>query len=89
MDRVMSDLRRPLPVAVYLAVSEREAMRRLIARGRFDDTLAAIRRRFAYFRRDVFPVIAYYRRRRRLISINGDQPIDAVWRDIRRALRLP
>ena len=55
-------------------------------RGRNDDTQSAIRRRFAWFRKHVRPVITYYRRRRRLITVNGDQPVRAVWRDIRRAL---
>lgn len=87
-DTVMADAKRPPPVAVYLTLSAREAMRRLISRGRFDDTPGAIRRRFAYFRSDVLPVVAYYRRRRRLVTINGDQPVAAVWRDLRRALRL-
>jgi adenylate kinase len=88
-DTIMADARRPLPVAVYISLSEPEAMRRLLARIRFDDTLQPIRRRFAYFRRDVRPIIAYYRRRKRLITINGGQPVPAVWRDIRKALRLP
>lgn len=87
-DEIMADAGRPLPVAVHLRLSAAEARRRLLKRGRaVDDTPAAIRRRFAYFRRDVRPVIAYYRRRGRLITINGDQPVPAVWRDIRRALR--
>lgn len=85
---VMADAKRPPPIAVYLTLSAREATRRLLRRGRFDDTPVAIRRRFAYFRREVLPVIRYYRRRRRLITINGEQPVAAVWRDIRKALRL-
>ena len=86
IDDFMRDVGRPLPAAVYLALHEREAMRRLVIRGRNDDTQSAIRRRFAWFRKHVRPVIAYYRYRGRLITVNGDQPIDAVWRDIRRAL---
>lgn len=88
-DEVMADAGRQLPIALYLTLSEREALRRLLKRGRgVDDDPAAIRRRFAYFRRDVLPVIAYYRRRGRLITVNGDQSVPTVWRDIRKALRL-
>lgn len=86
MDEVMETLGRSLPVAIYLALSEHVARSRLLRRGRHDDTEAAIHRRFRYFRRDVLPVIAYYRTRRRLITINGAQPVPAVWRDIKKAL---
>lgn len=83
IDDFMRDVGRPLPVAVYVALHEREAMRRLMTRGRNDDTPSAIRRRFAWFRKHVRPVISYYRRRGRLITVNGDQPVDAVWRELR------
>ena len=88
LDDVMTDLGRPLPIVVYLTLSAAEARRRLIKRGRSDDNPRAIAGRFQFFQREVLPVVAYYRRRSRLITINGDQPVPAVWRDIRRALRL-
>ncbi len=87
-DEVTRDARRSMPIALYLTLSEDEAKHRLLKRGRVDDTPAAIRRRFRYFVRDILPVIDYYRRRGRLITINGDQSVDAVWRDIKKALRL-
>ena len=88
-DEIMIDAGRPLPVAIYITLTEHEARRRLLLRGRaVDDTPEAIRRRFAYFRREVLPVVAYFRRRRRLVTVNGDQPIPTVWRDIKRALGL-
>lgn len=88
LDDFMRDVGRPLPVAVYLVLGERQAAHRLLKRGRNDDTPSAIRRRFVWFRKHVRPVIAYYRRRGRLIAVNGDQPVSAVWRDIRKALHL-
>ena len=89
LDDFMRDIGRSLPTAIYIVLSERAARRRLERRGRaIDDTPQAIRARFAYFRREVLPVVAYYRRRGRLVTINGEQPIQAVWRDIKRALRL-
>lgn len=88
IDEVMADLGRPLPTALLVRVSEKEARRRLIKRRRFDDNLQAIRRRFNFFRREVFPVINYYRRRGRLIVVNGDPAVPAVWRDIKKAVGL-
>src|SRR3989344_3144267 len=82
LDDVMRNLGRPLPIAMYLELSPAVARRRLIARGRFDDNPRAIAGRFAFFRAHVLPVIRYYRNRGRLVTINGDQPVPAVWRDI-------
>lgn len=88
LDDVMRDIGRALPVAIYLRLSRREALARLLKRRRFDDRESAIRERFRFFQRDVLPVVNYYRKRRRLFTINGEQPIPAVWRDIRKALHL-
>lgn len=88
LDGFMRDIGRPLPRAIYLAVSDRAARDRLFSRGRYDDTARAIQRRINFFKVHVSKVIHYYRRRRRLIEINGNQDVRAVWRDIRRALRL-
>lgn len=88
MDDFMRDVGRPLPIAIHLRLSLPMARRRLLARGRSDDNRRAIAGRFRFFRECVRSVIAYYRRRGRLITINGDQPVPAVWRDIKRALRL-
>lgn len=88
MDDVMRDVGRSLPVAIFLKLSEAEADRRLLARGRADDHRRAIAGRFRFFTAHVRPVIEYYRRRDRLVTINGGQPVPAVWRDIRRALKL-
>ncbi len=86
MDDFMRDVGRPLPVAIYLRLPETRARKRLLGRGRADDRSSAIAGRFRFFREHVLSVIGYYRRRGRLITINGDQPIPAVWRDIKRAL---
>lgn len=88
IDEVMKDLNRSRPIAVYITLSEREAIRRLLERARADDTQGAIRRRFGFFRREVLPVVNYYRRRGRLINVNGDQGVRAVWNDIKKALKL-
>jgi len=53
---------------------------------RADDTEAAVVRRFAFFKKKVVPVINYYKKQNRLIMINGDQPIDKVYKDIKAAL---
>lgn len=72
LDEVMKWHGRPLPVCIYIDVSEGEVTRRLLVRGRADDTSVPIRNRMAYFRKDVLPVINRYGRARRLIRVNGE-----------------
>lgn len=88
LDDFMRDVGRELPVAIYVRLPERAARERLLGRGRDDDNRRAITGRFAFFREHVTKVIVYYRRRGRLITINGEQSVEAVWRDIKKALRL-
>ena len=82
LDEVMRWHGRPLPFCVYIDVSRKEVMRRLTARGRADDTEAAIRRRLDYFLKDVVPVLRYYQRHGRLARVNGEQSPDEVWKEI-------
>jgi adenylate kinase len=82
LDDVMRWHGRPLPLCVYIDVRRREAMRRLLARGRADDTAAAIKNRLDYFQKDVVPVLQYYKRQKRLLRVNGEQSPEKVWRDI-------
>ncbi|MBI2055654.1 MAG: nucleoside monophosphate kinase [Candidatus Sungbacteria bacterium] len=88
MGDFMGDIGREPPVAIYLKLSERKALARLLKRGRHDDHRRAIRGRFQFFKINVQPVINYYRKRRRLVVIDGNQEVGEVWRDIKRALDL-
>ena len=54
---------------------------------RSDDTVKAVKNRLKWFRTDVQPIINYYRKTGRLIKINGEQPIENVFKDILKALR--
>ena len=51
-----------------------------------DDTPDAMRSRLAYYQRRVVPVIRYFEKKKLLIKINGDQPINAVFQDILNAV---
>lgn len=89
MDRFLAYLeRKGRTFVLYLRVSSEEARKRLLLRGREDDTDSAIAARMAYFRDRVMPVIFYYRDQERLLEINGEQSIENVHKDIMQALRL-
>jgi len=88
LDRVMRDHGRPLPLGIYIKVSEAEATERLLLRGRpIDDNKPAIKNRMKFFAKYVVPTIRYYEKENRLIRINGSPPVEAVWREIDEKLR--
>ena len=53
---------------------------------RLDDTPEAINNRLDYFEERVVAVIDYFEKKGSLIKVNGDQPIDDVFKDILRAI---
>lgn len=72
---------------IYLDVSDKEALWRLSYRGddgvvRADDTLSAVRKRIELFHKFTEPVLAYYRKKQKLISINGEQSIKQIHKEI-------
>jgi adenylate kinase len=75
--------------ALYLQLSPAVAEQRLLQRaekdGRVDDTPAVIKDRIALFEKTIQPMLSYYSADDRLITINGDQSIEAVRQEIERA----
>lgn len=86
LDEVMRWHGRPLPLCLYIDVSRKEAMRRLLARRRADDTAAAIKSRLDYFPKEVVPALRYYKREGRLITVNGERAPEQVWQEVDAAL---
>ncbi len=77
---------------VYLEVSDKEALWRLSYRGvdgevREDDTLRAVRKRIELFHKFTQPVLEYYKKKRRLLTINGEQPINKIHKEIMSKLK--
>lgn len=87
IDEIMDWHGRSAALCIYVDVSRSEARRRLLARGRADDTAEAIERRLNYFPRDVAPVIRYYARHGRSVRVNGEQPPEKVFAEIDVALK--
>lgn len=75
---------------VYLEVSDKEALWRLSGRHeeqREDETLAAIRRRIESFHKFTKPVLDYYRQRKKLIEVDGEQSIEDIHREILKKIK--
>ncbi|MEK7482594.1 MAG: nucleoside monophosphate kinase [Patescibacteria group bacterium] len=52
-----------------------------------DDTIQGVKERLKWFKTDVVPAINYYRKKGILLTINGEQSIENVSRDILKALK--
>jgi len=53
---------------------------------RADDNPQGVKERLGWYKRDVMPAIDFYRRKKELIEIDGDQPIEKVFSDILKAI---
>ena len=71
-----------------IIISEREAIKRLVKRGRSDDELSDIKNRLAWFKVEVEPVLRYYKKKGMLIDINGEQSREDVYKEIRKKIKI-
>jgi adenylate kinase len=69
---------------VFLEVSDKEALWRIAGRmsDREDETVHAIKKRIALFHEFTEPVIQFYKKEKKLISVDGEKDIDNVFKDI-------
>ena len=65
-------------MVINLDVPDDVVVRRLLERGRRDDTEEVIRRRLEIYRSDTTPLIDYYGDRKLLVVIDGDRSPDSV-----------
>ncbi len=73
---------------IYIELSEEEAVKRNLLRGRADDTKAGMEKRIEEFKNNVIPSINYFKGKvgYKIYTINGEQSIEDVHKDIIKAL---
>lgn len=73
---------------VYLELSEEEAIKRNLLRGRHDDTEEGLRKRFEEYKDKVIPAMNYFKDKENyeILTINGEQSVENVHGDIIKAL---
>ena len=71
--RAMEDNNIGVDYAVFLDVSREEVLRRLLARGRADDTEEIINNRIDLYKKETGPVVEYMRKRPGFITVNSEQ----------------
>ncbi len=89
-DSAMHFYQQTHPTLLFINISVEAAVRRLMARGRSDDSESSIRTRLSWTREQVMPTIAQFRKdpEYRFIEINGERTIEEVHRDILNNLQL-
>lgn len=89
LDFLLDDLGQKLDWAIYLQVSEAVMVSRSLGRSLPDDQPEIVQRRVELFYDRTIPILEYYDRRRRLLTINGDQSPDMVQQNILNLLSVP
>ncbi len=74
--------------ALYIDLHEAEAIRRVLARGRHDDTPDAIHRRMQQYHAEADDIINFYAKQGKLREVNGDQAVEQVFADVCSILRV-
>ena len=67
-----------IDLVVSVEVPDEIVIERMLARGRADDTEAAIRRRLDLYEAETAPLMEYYRERGKLVSVDGHGEEDEV-----------
>ncbi len=78
LDTLLETLQQGYECVVNLDVPDEVIVARLLERGRDDDNETVIRNRLTVYREQTTPLIDFYRDRQQLISVDGNQPIEAV-----------
>lgn len=77
----------PLDWVIYLLVSDEVNKKRLLTRGRKDDTEELIEKRLRLYHQKTEPILNYYRKEGRLLEVDGERTIEAIFEDIKRRLK--
>ncbi len=83
------DFKENIDYVFYLKVSDKEALWRISGRSdeRDDETLKAIRKRIELFHEVTTPVLYYYRKRKLLVEMDGEESIEEIHKEILAILR--
>lgn len=69
-------------VVLYLRVRDDVNLKRLLLRGRADDTEELIKKRLAIYHRQTTPVLDFYKKQTKLLEIDGEPAIEVIFKDI-------
>lgn len=77
----------PITKVLYIEVSDEESIKRLLKRGRTDDTPETIKKRLEIYHQETEPVLDFYARQGRLVKVDGERPIELIHEDILKKIK--
>jgi len=90
-DSFLKEQEKEINQVIYLKVSEKESLKRLLKRAqiknRTDDNEETIKRRLEIYHQDTEPVINYFQKQNKLITIDGMPDIETIHQDILEKLK--
>jgi len=88
LDVMMKFFERENVKVINIELSEEEAVKRNMLRGRADDTEESLKRRFNEHKNNVIPAMNFFKEKEgyEILTINGEQSIEDVHKDIIKAL---
>lgn len=81
------DFQFPIDKTIYVGVSDEENIKRLLKRGRKDDTPKLIKKRLEIYHHQTEPVLEFYRQKGILLAVDGERPIEEIHQDILEQLK--
>lgn len=88
LDFLLDELKQRLNWAIWLDVPKSVLLSRSLARSREDDQPEIVQRRIDLFHECTMPILEYYERSERLLTVNGNQPPEQVHQEILKKLSL-
>lgn len=88
LDFLLDELQQRIDRAIWLEATPAVLMERSLSRSRLDDQPEVVQRRIDVFQERTVPILEYYDRRQRLLTIAGNSSIEQVQQEIRQKLKL-
>jgi adenylate kinase len=86
LGKLLEQIEQPADFVVNLDVTDEVIVARLLKRGRADDEESVIRHRLDVYRQQTEPLIDLYRSRQQLVSIDGNQAMEAVYASLQQVI---
>ncbi|MEL6602797.1 MAG: adenylate kinase [Cyanobacteria bacterium J06614_10] len=88
LNELLEEIEQSCEVVINLEVPDEVLVTRLLERGRKDDQEEVIRNRLEVYREQTEPLIDLYRNRQQLLSVDGNQPMDAVTDELKKIVQV-
>ena len=86
LNEVLIEINQPLELVFYLDIPEEVLIKRLLLRGRKDDTEVTIRRRIEIYKETTEPLIQYFKDLSLLEYIDADRDLKTISLDIKQKM---